>query len=173
MKKNLLAVAVLTASAFTASVFAADGTVNFKGSITDKSCTVDTASQNQDVILGAISKTAFATGAGSSAGGKEFSLVLKDCPNTVTKATVRFDGTRVPGPVGLLALTDVADKANGVGVQLLDDSNNAINLGNDSREYALVSTGANTLKFFARYYAFGTVSVGKADATTNFTIVYP
>lgn len=52
MKKNLLAVAVLTASAFTTSVFAADGTLNITGSITDQSCTVDPDSQNKQVTLG-------------------------------------------------------------------------------------------------------------------------
>ena len=47
MKKNLLAVAVLTASAFIPSAFAADGALNITGTITDQSCTVDPDSQNK------------------------------------------------------------------------------------------------------------------------------
>ena len=75
MKKNLLAVAVLTASAFTTSVFAADGKLNITGSITDQSCTVDPDSQNKQVALGKIAKDAFIQS--NTAGAKAFNLVLK------------------------------------------------------------------------------------------------
>lgn len=78
MKKNLLAVAVLTASAFTSSVFAADGKLNITGSITDQSCTVDPDSQNKQVALGKIAKDAFIQS--NTAGAKAFNLVLKKLP---------------------------------------------------------------------------------------------
>jgi major type 1 subunit fimbrin (pilin) len=170
MKKNLLAVAVLTASAFTTSVFAADGTLNITGSITDQSCTVDPDSQNKQVALGKIAKDAFIQS--NTAGAKAFNLVLKNCPATVTGATVRFDGTQVQGQSGLLKLTDAADVAGGIGVQLLDDASNVLNIGNDSRVYPLAENKDNVLGFVARYYAYDTVSVGSANATANFTIVY-
>jgi major type 1 subunit fimbrin (pilin) len=172
MKKNLIAVAVLATSAFASTAFAADGQVNFVGSITDAACTVDTDSLNQSVTLGKVAKTAF-TGAGSTAAAKQFSLKLKDCPATVTGATVRFDGTQVPGNNAVLELTDTADKATGVGIQLSDNQNNVINLYQDSAVYPLVSTGVNTLNFTARYYATAAdVTVGSANAVTNFTVVY-
>ncbi|BEO43964.1 ferrous iron transporter B [Serratia marcescens] len=171
MKKNLLAVAVLTASAFTTSVFAADGKLNITGSITDQSCTVDPDSQNKQVALGKIAKDAFPN-AGATAGAKAFNLILKNCPATVTGATVRFDGTQVQGQSGLLKLTDAADVAGGVGVQLLDDASNVLNIGNDSRVYTLAEKKDNVLGFVARYFAYDTVSVGSANATANFTIVY-
>ncbi|WP_199637757.1 fimbrial protein [Serratia sp. PAMC26656] len=170
MKKNLLALAVVSVSVFATSAFAADGVVNFKGSITDQSCTVDTTSKNKEVVLGKVSKDAFTLG--KTAGAKQFSLVLKDCPKTVSGATVRFDGTKVVGQAGLLELTAATDAATGVGVQLLDDQNNVINLGADSRIYTLVSTGDNTLDFMARYYAYAAVGTGSANATANFTVVY-
>lgn len=103
MKKNLLAVAVLTASAFIPSAFAADGALNITGSITDQSCTVDPDSKNKQVALGKIAKDAFTLS--KTAGAKAFNLVLKNCPKTVTGATVRFDGTQVQGQSGLLQLT--------------------------------------------------------------------
>ncbi|WP_410003517.1 fimbrial protein, partial [Klebsiella pneumoniae] len=93
---NLLAVALMATSVFASSAFASDGAVNFTGSITDAACTVDTASQNQDVFLGNIARTAFPV-AGSLAAAKKFTLVLKNCPDTVTGATVRFDGAQVSG----------------------------------------------------------------------------
>lgn len=172
MKKNLIAVAVLAASAFTASAFAADGAVNFTGSITDEACTVDTDSLNQTVDLGKVAQSAF-NGAGDTAGAKKFSLLLKDCPATVTGATVRFDGNQVPGNNSVLALTEGADTAKNVGIQITDNTNKVINLYQDSAVYPLVSTGVNTLDFAARYYATAdAVSVGTANAVSNFTIVY-
>jgi len=173
MKKNLLAVAVLTASAFTASAFAADGALNITGTITDQSCTVDPDSQNKQVALGKIAKDAFPN-AGATAGAKAFNLVLKNCPDTVTGATVRFDGTQVQGQSGLLKLTGAGTPgvAGGIGVQLLDDGSNVINIGNDSRVYTLAENKDNVLGFVARYFAYDTVSVGSANATASFTIDY-
>ncbi|CAI0701287.1 fimbrial protein [Serratia ficaria] len=170
MKKNLLALAVLSASAFTPAVFAADGALNITGSITEESCTVDADSQNKQIVLGKIAKDAFT--ASKTAGAKAFNLVLKNCPNTVSGAIVRFDGTQIQGQSGLLALTADADKAKGIGVQLLDDASNVINIGNDSRQYSLAENQDNVLGFVARYYAYDTVSAGSANATANFTIVY-
>ncbi len=174
MNKNFIAVAVLAASAISPVAFAADGTVNFTGSITDIACTVDTDSKNQIVDLGKVSKTAF-TAESKTAGAKEFSLVLKDCPPTVTSAKVRFDGQQVPGDNSILALNDAADKASNVGIQLSDNQNNVINLYQDSAAYNL-TTDVNYLKFVAKYYATGTgndVTAGSANAVTDFTIIYP
>ncbi|HGM6987807.1 fimbrial protein [Serratia marcescens] len=172
MKKNLLAVAVLTASAFIPSAFAADGALNITGTITDQSCTVDPDSQNKQVSLGKIAKDAFTLS--KTAGAKAFNLVLKNCPATVTGATVRFDGTQVQGQSGLLQLTGAgsAGVAGGIGVQLLDDGSNVLNIGNDSRVYTLAENKDNVLGFVARYFAYDDVSVGSANATANFTIVY-
>lgn len=172
MKKNLIAVALFAAAAVSTSAFAADGTVNFTGSITDVACTVDTNSLNQTVDLGKVSKTAF-NGAGSTAAAKGFSLVLKDCPTAVTSALVRFDGLQVPGDNSVLALTEATDKAKDVGIQITDNNNNVINLYQDSAPYTLAA-GENKLNFTARYYATGNnVDVGSANAVTNFTVVYP
>lgn len=174
MNKNLIAVAVLAACAISPVAFAADGTVKFTGSITDLACTVDTESKNQIVNLGTLSKAAF-TAESKTAGAKEFSLVLKDCPLTVTSAKVRFDGQQVPGDNSILALSNAADKAANVGIQLTDNQNNVINLHQDSAAYNL-TTEVNKLKFVAKYYATGTgndVTPGSANAVADFTIIYP
>lgn len=172
MKKNLLAVAIVASSVFSCSAFAANGTVNFTGSVTDQACTVDTTSQNQDVVLGTVAVSSFPT-AGSLAAAKTFTLVLKDCPDTVTGAAVRFDGTQVPGDNNILALTGGADTASGIGVQISDDQNKIVPLYQDSSVYKLVSTGTNNLNFSARYISMtDKVTAGKANAVTQFTVVY-
>ncbi len=57
-------------------------------------------------------------------------------------------------------------------MQLLDDGSNVLNIGNDSRVYTLAENKDNVLGFVARYFAYDNVSVGSANATANFTIVY-
>ncbi|SFN24483.1 major type 1 subunit fimbrin (pilin) [Izhakiella capsodis] len=174
MKKTLLAIALIATSAVSVSVSAADGAVNFTGTITDAACTIDTASQNQNVLMGNISRTAF-SGAGSTAAPKNFTLVLTNCPDTVTGATVRFDGTQVPGDNSILMLTDSGSTttAQGVGIQISDNQNKVVPLYEDSSVYPLISTGANKLNFSARYIAVADqVTVGSANAVTQFTVVY-
>lgn len=173
MKKNLIAVALLATTAFASSAFAADGQVNFTGSITDTACTVDSSAKNLDVPLGNVASTAFAA-AGDVASSNHFTLVLKDCPAAVTSAAVRFDGNQVPGDNTVLALTDGANIATGVGVQISDAQNKVVPLYTDSSSYALVSTGPNNLDFTARYISTAAkVTAGPANAVSQFTIIYP
>ncbi|PKB89466.1 fimbrial protein [Ewingella americana] len=172
MKKNLIVVALMATSVFSSAAFAADGAVNFTGTITDAACTVDTASKNQNVVLGNISRTAFPA-AGSLAAAKKFVLVLTGCPVTVTGATVRFDGAQVPGDNRVLALTAGANTAAGIGIQISDNQNKVVPLYEDSSIYPLVSTGPNNLDFSARYISLtDAVTVGDANSVTQFTVVY-
>lgn len=174
MKKTLLAMTLMAASAISSSAFAADGAVNFVGNITDTACKIDAGSLNQNVPMGTVSKTAF-SGAGSVAAAHKFTLTLTDCPSTVTDATVRFDGTQIPGDNSILQLTDAANSstAQGVGIQISDNQSKVVPLYEDSSAYTLVATAPNKLDFTARYIATSaTVTAGKANAVTQFTIVY-
>lgn len=174
MKNNLIAVAVLASSAFGISAFAADGQVNFTGEIIDTPCVaVNTPSNPLEVILGKVGKTAF-TGAGSTAAATKFTLQLKDCPATVNTASVKFDGTSVNGDSSVLALTQDAGVATGVGIQLSDASQNVLPLYTASTAYPL-QTGSvvNNLDFVARYIATSaTVTAGPANSMASFTINY-
>lgn len=115
MKKNIIAAAFVTTAALSMSnVFAAAGTVNFNGEILDAACTVDVGSQNQTVELGSYQKSEFTT-AGDVTAATKFSIVLKDCPATVTSAAVRFDGTPDATDSTLLAIdSSVAGAATGL-----------------------------------------------------------
>jgi major type 1 subunit fimbrin (pilin) len=176
MNKNLIAVAVLAASAFSTSVFAAgEGKVYITGEIIDQACTVETDVGKMTVKMGKIHKGAF-KGVGDAVAGQAFDVILKDCPTSVTDgegAVVRFAGTQVNGNGSVLALTDEPGVATGVGVQIADDQGKVINLHNDSRIYKLSSTEDNFLGFIASYYSTSAnVVAGKANAVSDFTISY-
>ncbi|WP_434641128.1 fimbrial protein [Klebsiella sp. I138] len=174
MKKNLISAAfAVTAVLSATSAFAAGGQVNFTGEIIDAGCdVVNTPSSPLNVTLGQVQKSEF-TGAGSTAAATDFTLVLKNCPDTVHNAMVKFDGTNVDGDNSVLALTPAAGNASGVGVQLSDDANTVLPLFTASKAYPLSSTQDNTLKFVARYVATqAVVQPGPANATANFSVTY-
>ncbi|RDL14121.1 fimbrial protein [Serratia fonticola] len=174
MNKSLIAVAIAAVSVLSsASAFAADGQVNFKGEIIDSACTVVNSVTNAlDVTLGQVSKTAF-TNAGDTAAATKFTLQLTNCPVSVSTASVKFDGTAANGDNNILALTQESGVATGVGIQLSDSSQNVLPLSTASASYPLVSTGTNNLDFVARYISnSATVTAGPANAVASFTIIY-
>ncbi|MEX2952256.1 fimbrial protein [Serratia fonticola] len=174
MKKNLIAVAVLASSAFGISAFAADGQVNFTGEIIDAGCTVvNTPANPLEVKLGKVARTSFHQ-AGDTAAATGFTLQLTNCPVTVGTATVKFDGTSVVGDNSVLALTQGAGVASGVGIQLSDDANTVLPLFTPSKAYALQSGSAvNNLDFVARYISTADdVTAGQANSMASFTINY-
>ncbi|AHG21409.1 ferrous iron transporter B [Chania multitudinisentens RB-25] len=174
MKKNIIVVTLVAAAAMgSVSTFAADGQINFTGEIIDAACeVVNNVNNPLAVTLGRVAKTAF-DGKGTTAAATGFTLQLKNCPATLTGATVKFDGTTVAGDNSVLALTQEAGVAQGVGIQLSDSSQDALPLNTASASYPLASTGTNNLDFVARYVATATtVTAGPANATASFTINY-
>lgn len=175
MKMNFIAMAVAATAVLSMSnAFAAAGTVNFTGEILDKACTVDVDSQNQTVALGSYNKSEF-TAAGSFTAAKKFSIVLKDCPETVTTAHVRFDGTPEPTDDTMLAIdSSVSGAATGVAINLMSADKNQLPLhGENSYSYTLSSTEDNTLNFYAQYKSTAdTVTAGPANSVASFSVVY-
>lgn len=178
MKKIVTAFVSLTMMS-AASAVAADGTINFKGNIIDAACTVDldgAGATTMDVAMGNVHKTAF-TGVGSTAGGSasatKFNILLKDCPATATTAKVKFDGIAYSGDNTVLALTEEAGVATGVGIQLSDKSG-VLPLFTESAAYTLTTgNNTNTLDFYARYIQkAATVTAGPANAVATFTVNY-
>lgn len=177
--KNIVSTVALIALFSSASTFAADGTINFKGNIIDSACTVDldgAGATTMDVLMGDVNKTSF-TGVGSTAGGSasatKFNILLKDCPETATTASVKFDGIAYSGDNTVLALTDETGVATGVGIQL-SDSAGVLPLFTNSAAYTL-TTGSttNTLDFYARYIQkAATVTAGPANSVATFTVNY-
>lgn len=172
MKKLSLFVSVVTSALISSAAFAADGTINFTGSVTDTACTVDTASANQTVNLGTVAASSF-TAAGSTAAAARFSINLTNCPAAAKTASVRFDGLTASGNSSILSL-NTGQTAKNLGVGLYQqDSSALIPIGSSTPSVTLTTTGTNTLTFIAKYYAISTpVGVGTANATAAFTVTY-
>ncbi|CAI1187978.1 fimbrial protein [Serratia quinivorans] len=181
MKHTLLAAALATTAAFSfSSAFAADGTVNFTGSVTDTACVVDMGGTNVLAVpMGKISKNSF-TVAGSVAAATKFTLQLKSCP-IATTATVKFDGIAAGGDDKILALTTGSGVATGLGIQLSDKTGAVLPLATSSSSYTLAKsdpnatppTDVNDLIFTARYISTAAaVTAGTANATATFSINY-
>lgn len=175
MKKNLFVVAFAAVAALSVSnAMAAAGTVNFTGEIIDAACTVDVGSQNQTVELGKYLKTEF-TAAGDKTAATKFNIVLKDCPETVTSAKVRFDGTPDATNSNLLAIDgSQSGAATGVAINLMSADKADLPLhGTNGYTYNLVSDADNTLPFFAQYQSTAdSVTAGPANSVANFSVVY-
>ncbi|HHA2009522.1 TPA: fimbrial protein [Enterobacter mori] len=175
MKKNIIAAAIVATAALSMSnAFAAAGTVNFNGEILDAACTVDVGSQNQTVELGKYNKSEF-TAAGDVTAATKFNIVLKDCPATVTSASVRFDGTPDVTDSKLLAIdSSVSGAATGVAINLMSADKAQLPLhGSNGYSYPLVETADNTLDFYAQYKSTSdTVTAGPANSVANFSVVY-
>ena len=176
MKKLIIAGIAAGMACASVSAFASsgEGQINFTCEVIDSACTVVNGLSNPlTVSLGKVAKSAF-TGSGSTTSTTRFSIQLKNCPDTVTSASVTFGGTPDGNNKDILAVTSGTGTASGVGVQLLDKTQTPLSLYTSSAAYTLTSgTTTNDLEFGARYIQTGgTVSAGVANAASTFTIVY-
>lgn len=175
MKKNIIAAAIVATAALSMSnAFATAGIVNFNGEILDTACTVDVGSQNQTVDLGRYNRSEFVN-AGDVTAAKKFSIVLKNCPASVSSAFVRFDGTPDSYNSDLLAIdSTVPGAATGVAIHLMTADKAHLPLhGSNGYSYLLSSTIDNTLDFYAQYKSTTTgVTAGPANSVANFSVVY-
>lgn len=168
-----LTTAALCGIAFTSS--AADGSINFTGTILDSACTIDTGNANQTVNLGMVPKSTFSK-AGDMAAATRFSIVLENCPDTVTSASIKFDGKADATNTSILALSD-GQTAKGVGIALYEeDGITAIPLATRSKSITLdtaTPANSNSLTYVAKYMATqASVEAGSANSTSDFTITY-
>ena len=174
MKKMFVIASMAAAiSMSAASVYAGGaGQVNFAGTITDAGCTItNTVSNPLNVKLGTYSSKEF-TKSGDTTAKSSFKISLSDCPDTVTKASVIFDGTPDSNNTTLLKLTQDDGVATGVAIQLYDISGAELPLFTASKSYTLAS-GTNDLSFMAAYKSTAaTVTAGPANAVANFSISY-
>ncbi len=117
----------------------AGGQVNFNGSITDSSCNVDSGSTGQTVDLGKWASSYF-TGTGSETTKTPFHIKVKDCPASVAKVAVLFDGARDQSDTTLLATNG---GATGVAIKLYEhDQTTAVSLGKTTAKQAVTPVPA-------------------------------
>lgn len=193
MKINKLSLALFTAlsvAAVSTSVNAAK--INFTGTITDTSCEVNPGSgaggsaNDININLGAVSKNdVIAAGMSSVAGSYVSNASLEVSCSEVgdfTKVKMSFDPHSGSGlnasDARLLKILDGNDSAKGVGIALVDENNQVINLQDPSQKLTAnmtVNGSAATASFLFRagYMADGqTITAGKADGTLPFVLTY-
>jgi major type 1 subunit fimbrin (pilin) len=173
MKNNVIALGFLSCLFAVSAANAADGTISFTGSVTAAACTVNTQTATQSVDLGSINSAGF-TSVGTVAGATRFDITLASCPNTITKTSVKFDGTPDATDSRLLALTS-GQTATGLGVAIYESNGTTLipmqtaSASKDLEEDATTTT----MTFIAKYMSTGEkVEAGTAGASTSFTVGY-
>lgn len=160
-------------------VAAADGEVDFTGSITDVACTVENNMTNPlTVVMGTAHASNLREGSGNTGRFSNpvyFSIRLTDCPAALDGKTaqVKFDGTPATSDNKILALTPGSNVATGVGIQITNETmTTIIPIFQASPDFTL-HAGFNELRFVSRYVGFSdTITPGVANSTANFTVVY-
>ncbi|WP_244321762.1 fimbrial protein [Burkholderia reimsis] len=193
--KKILALAAFATMFAAGSAMAADGTLNFTGSITAASCSITGGAgstvtggkgdQNIAVNLGTVSADALGGAAGGGiAAGTSINLNL-DCGNTATDLTtvkVKFDPLAGSGSdAHNNKLLKISGTAKGVGIGIYNADNKLLNLAaNETFDAPLVKGGTDdapvytaALNLRAGYVANGEkIDAGSANGTLPFTLTY-
>ncbi|YCH30538.1 type 1 fimbrial protein [Erwinia sp. D4-22] len=178
MQKKLLGTAMaLTVTVMAFPAGAADGTITINGKLTQQTCTVKVNNGAADAVitLPSLSTSALDT-AGKLAGRTAFTLNLTDCTPTTGSVRAYFEhGPTVDAATGRLN-NMVSNGAKQVQVQLRDDSETDVYVGNtiqrDSPATALSSSGSAELIYSAYYYATGKATAGELATSVTYSIDY-
>ncbi|MEX1843613.1 fimbrial protein [Enterobacter cloacae] len=171
MKKIVFALSVLAVSATAA--YAADGTINFTGSVIDPACTATPSSSS--IAMGSISKSALSS-VGATSQGKPLTITLSDCPAAARSATITFSGT--PDTTNSQLFKVVASGTNtaatGIGVALYEaNGSTMIPVNTASASKNLSTTAETAYSFVAKYMATSaTMTGGDANSSLSYTINY-
>jgi|GEM_PF-1092006 len=165
---------------------AADGEINFIGSVTANTCSVSVGDMNGsaggNVSLGNVPALSLKK-VGDTAGAASFALTLTapavgeggtdHCVLTDKTATVRFLSMNgAAGPNGEwigLEGAGTAGVAKNIAVQIRDAKGMDVQLGRSSSEYADLT---QPMRFTANYIATGEATPGTAKAKAAFSIDY-
>jgi type 1 fimbria pilin len=141
--------------------------------IVSPSCEIDAGSKNIAVNFGSVPLGSFG-GVGTTAASRPFTINLQ-CQQSPGSVLVRLDGTTDPSnSPGVLQITQGAQSARGVGIQVLDRNNQPVVYGSNMNAGSSPS-GPSTLQvpFTARYYQTGgVITPGEANSLATFTIQY-
>ena len=129
--------------------------LEFTGTIMAQACDVEVSSLSQSIDLGQFAVADFSS-TGTTTKFKPFNINLKNCSRGISGTKIWFTGTADSDNPALLALSETGMGstnmlASGVGVEILDDDQDAVDINNtDSVVYPL-KAGRNTLSFYIRY----------------------
>lgn len=175
---------VMSMCCVAAQAMAADGEINFTGSITANTCSVSAGDLNggagSNVSLGNAPALSLKK-AGDTAGAASFALTLtapdgegaENCKLDGKSATVRFLSMNgAAGPNGeWLALEGAGSDgvAKNVAIQIRDAKGNDVQLGQSTNDYTDLT---QPLRFTANYIATGETTPGTANAKASFSVDY-
>ncbi|HEJ0149007.1 TPA: fimbrial protein BcfE [Klebsiella aerogenes] len=151
--------------------------LEFTGTIVAQTCDIEISSLSQSIDLGQFSVEDFPS-TGTTTKFKPFNINLKNCSRGITGSKIWFTGTADSDNPALLALSDTgmgSEKmlASGVGVEILDEDQDAVSINNTSSVVYPLKTGRNTLSFYIRYKSTRpTVTSGNATAVMYFDLQY-
>ncbi|CAM3997495.1 fimbrial protein [Rahnella bruchi] len=156
-------------------VFADTYNLQMTGTILSRSCEVESSSQKQTVDIGQFAVTDF-TSTGSASPAKSFEIKLKGCGTAATGTSLSFSGISDAANPALLALTDTGDAggmASGIGVEILNASQQPLVLNNPTPATYPLEPGDNVLSFYLRYKSTqSVVTAGNATAVMYFDLQY-
>lgn len=149
------------------------GRVAVFGAVVNGACSVSISNSDKIVLMGSVRSNQF-MGVGSDSQAVPFSIQLDDCNSNVSESVgVSFSGIANKEDFQVLAINGGADAAQGIGLALFDADNQLLAVNANPIEYAPLSKGINTLKFFAKYRLVEQfVRPGVANSTADFTLVY-
>lgn len=183
MKKLILVSSLLAAASVSQVSQAKTGDINFTGELTAVTCTVSGGSgggtgNDINVAMGKVSIRDLGTGVSGDFGAETSANVDIDCTGAggLTTAIMNFSPRSGSGldldDSRLLQLT--SGGATGVGIALINDANNIIDLGSAETIEAPLTTGATATATFNMRAAYiktaTTPTAGVANATMPFTI---
>jgi major type 1 subunit fimbrin (pilin) len=176
----LIAIAAATAQA-------ADGQVEFTGTINDNACTINSESVKKAVDMGQVRIADFpnTVGAVATAGATPFSISLENCSgSTLKNASIKFSGQQSGTDATVLGMTG-ENQVSGVGIQINDArTGNKLPLNTASNDYVL-RPQSNTFDFTASYVRLVAdteasedtpgvrgIGTGKVNALASFDVTY-
>ncbi|MCF5722321.1 fimbrial protein [Pseudomonas syringae] len=148
---------------------AADGQIEFTGTVTDNACTIKTGDANKSVTLDPVRIADFGPTVGAVAKEKAFSISLDNCSiATKSNVAITFSGQQDRNDPTLLGLTG-ENQVRGVAIQIADTrTGNKVPLNQATADYDLRAQ-SNTFDFTAAYVRTiaDTTSGEGADAVTT------
>ena len=169
-----------------ASAQAADGQVEFTGSINDNACTINSGVLKTSVDMGQVRIADFANTVGSTAGSTPFSISLENCStSTLKNVSIKFSGQQSATDSTVLGMSG-ANQVTGVGVQINDArTGSKLPLNTASADYVL-RPQTNTFDFTASYVRLvadtvaggeggapvRNIGTGKVNALASFDVTY-
>lgn len=178
MKKNLLSLAAAASFGLLAlapAAHAADGQIEFTGSVVASSCTINGGAPNFTINLPPVSTQTLAN-AGEVAGRVPVPITLTNC-TADSKVRVHFEsGTTTNGAGRLTADAGVGSAAN-VELQLLNDGFQPVKagaaLGTQNTNLVDVPASGNAdLQYYVEYYSNGAAGAGAVKSRVMYSISY-